>query len=157
LEPRAAGEVFNITNGDQLRWRLLRPAFARHFGLDYAEPQPVPLADAMPQLRHVWERLVTRHSLVPTPYEELVGWEFGDFLFRSEFDNVSSTIKARQAGFSDCLDTEARFIELFSQLVAQGIIPPAQITLIAVAPAGANPSTKEELSIQPPAEENDAR
>lgn len=127
-EPRAAGEVFNITNGDQFRWRQLWPAFARQLGMEYAEPQPVPLADAMPQLRTVWERLVARHSLVPTPYEDLAGWEFGDFLFRSEFDNVSSTIKARQAGFTDCLDSEDRFLELFSELEADRIIPPVQLS-----------------------------
>lgn len=124
-EPRADGEVFNITNGDQLRWRHLFPAFARHFGMEHAEPQPVPLSDAMPQRRDVWERLVARHDLVPTPYEDLVGWEFGDSLLRSEFDNVTSTVKVRQAGFADCLDTEDRFLELFARLAAQRVIPPA--------------------------------
>jgi nucleoside-diphosphate-sugar epimerase len=123
-EPRAAGEVFNITNGDQFRWRQLWPAFARHFGMEVAEPQPVPLADAMPAHREVWERLVARHDLLPTPYDDLVAWEFGDFLFRSEFDNVTSTVKARQAGFHDCLDSEDRFLELFDELVARHVIPP---------------------------------
>lgn len=122
--PEAAGEVFNITNGDQIRWRHLWPVFARHFGMDYAEPQPVPLVEAMAQHEELWGRLVERHDLVPTPYQDLVGWAFGDFLFRSEFDNVSSTVKARQAGFADCLDTEDRFLELFDQLAANRIIPP---------------------------------
>lgn len=122
-EPRAAGQVFNITNGDQIRWRHLWPVFARHLGMDYAEPQPVPLSDAMPQHRELWETLVARHGLRTTPYEHLVGWDFGDFLFRSEFDNVTSTVKARQAGFADCLDTEDRFLELFDRLVAERVIP----------------------------------
>src|SRR4051812_30460640 len=65
-EPRAAGRVFNVTNGDQLRWRRLWPVFAAAFGMGYAEPQPVPLADAMPLHRDVWQRLVDRHDLVPT-------------------------------------------------------------------------------------------
>jgi nucleoside-diphosphate-sugar epimerase len=123
-EPGAAGEIFNITNGDQLRWRHLWPVFARHFGMDLAEPQPVPLADAMPQHRAVWERLVQRHSLRDTPYDRLVGWEFGDFLLRSEFDNVTSTVKGRQAGFADCLDTDDRFLELFDRLAEDRVIPP---------------------------------
>lgn len=124
-EPRADGEVFNITNGDQLRWRQLFPVFARHFGMDHAEPQPVPLADAMPAHREVWERLAARHDLVPTPYEDLARWEFGDGLLRSGFDNVTSTVKARQAGFTDCLDTEDRFLELFDRLAAERVIPPS--------------------------------
>jgi nucleoside-diphosphate-sugar epimerase len=123
-EPAAAGQIFNITNGDQLRWRQLWPAFAQHFGMDYAEPQPVPLAEAMPLHANVWNRLVERHDLVRTPFEHLAGWDFGDFLFRSEFDNVTSTIKARQAGFARCLDSEDRFLELFDRLVAERVIPP---------------------------------
>ncbi|MEG9249605.1 SDR family oxidoreductase [Arthrobacter sp. Soc17.1.1.1] len=123
-EPRAADEVYNITNGDQLRWRHLWPVFARHFGMDYAEPQPVPLAEAMPHHAALWQGMVTKYGLVPTPFEDLAGWAFGDFLFRSGFDNVTSTIKARQHGFGDCLDTEDRFLELFDQLAAARIIPP---------------------------------
>jgi nucleoside-diphosphate-sugar epimerase len=123
-EPGAAGEVFNITNGDQFRWRQLWPVFARHFGMEVAEPQPVPLVEAMPTYREVWERLVSRHDLRSTPYDDLVAWQFGDFLFRSEFDNVTSTIKARQAGFHDCLDSEDRFLELFDELARRRVIPP---------------------------------
>ncbi|MFW3170068.1 SDR family oxidoreductase [Geodermatophilus sp. CPCC 206100] len=123
-EPAADGEVYNVTNGDQVRWRHLFPAFARAFGMAHAEPQPVPLAEAMADRRDVWERLAARHDLVPTPYEDLVRWEFGEFIFRSGFDNVSSTIKLRRAGFADCLDTEDRFLELFDRLAADRVIPP---------------------------------
>jgi hypothetical protein len=52
-----------------------------------------------------------------------VSWPFGDFIFNSEFDNISSTIKARQAGFHDCIDTEEMFRQFFSSLKARRIIP----------------------------------
>jgi nucleoside-diphosphate-sugar epimerase len=123
-EARADGEIYNVTNGDQLRWRHLFPAFARHFAMEYADPQPVPLTEAMADRRDVWERLVARHGLVDTPYEDLVRWEFGESIFTSGFDNVSSTIKLRRAGFADCLDTEHRFLELFHRLAADRVIPP---------------------------------
>ncbi|WP_104116142.1 SDR family oxidoreductase [Arthrobacter sp. B1805] len=123
-EPRAAGEAYNITNGDQIRWRHLWPAFARHFEMDYAEPQPVLLAEAMPQYEDLWNEMVVEHDLVSTPFRDLAGWSFGDFIFRSGFDNVTSTIKARQHGFSDCLDTEDRFIELLQALATDKVIPP---------------------------------
>ena len=122
--PAADGEVYNVTNGDQLRWRHLFPVFARAFGMESAEPQPVPLAEAMADRREVWEALAERHDLVRTPYQDLVGWQFGEFIFTSGFDNVSSTIKLRQAGFADCLDTEDRFLELFDRLAARKVIPP---------------------------------
>jgi nucleoside-diphosphate-sugar epimerase len=122
--PTAAGEVLNVTNGDQLRWKHVFPAVARDFGMDLAEPQPINLVEHMAAQEGVWRRLVERHDLVRTPWHQLVGWAFGDFLFSSGFDNVSSTIKARHAGFQDCCDSEERFIELFDRLRQAKVIPP---------------------------------
>jgi nucleoside-diphosphate-sugar epimerase len=72
-EPAADGEVYNVTNGDQLRWRHLWPLFAAHVGMSYAEPPPVPPAGAMADRRDVWERLATRHDLVPIDYADRGG------------------------------------------------------------------------------------
>lgn len=77
-EPRAADGVYDITNGDQLRWRQLWPAFTRHFGMEYAEPQPVPLVEAMSQHRDVWQRLVSQHGLVQTPLHRHQGGRHRD-------------------------------------------------------------------------------
>ncbi|TFD46935.1 SDR family oxidoreductase [Cryobacterium frigoriphilum] len=120
----AADQIFNVTNGDQFRWAGLWPRFAEHFGMDYAPSQQMHLVEAMPALAHVWQRLVERHGLVPTPFEKLVGWGVGDFLFHHEADNISSTVKIRQAGFADALDTESRMLDLFDQLVEQKVLPP---------------------------------
>lgn len=120
----AAGETFNVTNGDVFRWSQLWPAFAKHFRMDYAEPQQMSLAEAMPTRRDVWERLVERHGLIDTPFDELVGWGVGDFLFHHEADNITSTVKVRQAGFADALDTQSRLLELFDELIDAKILPP---------------------------------
>jgi hypothetical protein len=45
-------------------------------------------------------------------------------IFHTEFDNITSTIKARRAGFHDCIDTEDMFTEFFGKLRATKIIPP---------------------------------
>lgn len=121
---QAANEVFNVTNGDQFRWSQLWPVFAEHFGMDYAAPQQMSLAEAMPTRADVWEQLVEQHGLVETPFEELVGWGVGDFLFHHEADNITSTIKIRQAGFADALDTETRLPQLFDELIARRVLPP---------------------------------
>lgn len=120
----AADQVFNVTNGDQFRWSGLWPRFAEHFGMDYAPPQQMSLTEAMPARAEVWESLVERWGLVPTPFDELVGWGVGDFLFHHEADNITSTVKIRQAGFADALDTETRLLELFDRLVEQRVLPP---------------------------------
>lgn len=119
----AREQVFNVTNGDQFRWSQLWPRFAEHFGMDCAPPQQMSLTEAMPTRADLWQRLVQRHGLVATPFEKLVGWEVGDFLFHHEADNITSTVKIRQAGFADTLDTETRLLELFDRLIEHKVLP----------------------------------
>lgn len=121
---KATDQIFNVTNGDQFRWAQLWPRFAQHFGMDYAPPQQMSLAAVMPQHAAVWKSLVEQYELVDTPFEKLVGWGVGDFLFHHEADNITSTVKIRQAGFADVLDTETRLLELFDQLVEKKVLPP---------------------------------
>jgi hypothetical protein len=66
---------------------------------------------------------VLKHNLWAIPYEQVAAWAFGDFIFNSEFDNISTTIKARHCGFHDCIDTEDMFRELFQDLRQRKIIP----------------------------------
>jgi hypothetical protein len=47
----------------------------------------------------------------------------GVLIFHSTWDNVSSTINLRQAGFPDCIDSEQMFIELFDALGVRILIP----------------------------------
>jgi hypothetical protein len=53
----------------------------------------------------------------------MVSWGFGDFVFRQDFDNVSSTIKIRQAGFNDCIDSETMFYQVFKHLREMKMLP----------------------------------
>ena len=125
-EPRADGEIYNVTNGDQVRWRHVFPALAEHFGMPLADPQPISLVEHMADKGALWQRLVERHGLVDVAWEDLVGWAFGDFILHSGFDNVSSTIRVRQAGFGDCYDTQDRLLELVDRLAARRAIPPVR-------------------------------
>jgi hypothetical protein len=54
-------------------------------------------------------------------YDRIVNWSFGDFIFNSAFDNISSTIKARRHGFDDCTDTEYICSASFSLIYGDGI------------------------------------
>jgi hypothetical protein len=68
--------------------------------------------------------MARKYDLTPVPYEKLMSWAFGYFVLNSEFDSISSTIKARRAGFPDCIDTDDMFTELFDELRRRRIIPP---------------------------------
>lgn len=122
-EPRAANEIFNITNGDYFRWEHMWPSIAEMFDMDVAYPVRTPLAEYMADKSMVWEKMVERHGLEPIDYNSIVSWPFGDFILNSGFDNISSTIKARRAGYHDCIDTEDMFRTFFVSLRDQKIIP----------------------------------
>jgi nucleoside-diphosphate-sugar epimerase len=120
----ARNEIFNITNGDYFRWRYLWPRIASMFDMPAADPIPTPLAMYMTDKAPVWDAIVRKHGLQPTPYEQISSWPFADAILRlMEFDNITSTIKARRAGFHDCTDTEDMFRDFFSVLRADRVIP----------------------------------
>jgi hypothetical protein len=77
------------------------------------------MADKAP----VWDAIVRKHGLQPIPYKQLVSWGYGDFAFRQDFDNVSSTIKVRQAGFHDCIDSETMFSHFFEKPAEIRVLP----------------------------------
>jgi nucleoside-diphosphate-sugar epimerase len=119
----ARNEIFNITNGDYFRWQHMWPRIARMFGMDWADPIPMPLATYMADKGPLWDRMIERYGLQPIPYDKVASWPFGDFIFASGFDNISSTIKARQAGFHACIDTEDMFRNQFRHLSDLKVIP----------------------------------
>jgi nucleoside-diphosphate-sugar epimerase len=119
----ARNDVFNITNGDYFRWQHMWPRIAKMFGMETADPVPMPLTQYMADKGSLWNSIVARYQLQPIPYEEVASWAFGDFIFNSGFDNVTSTIKARRAGFQDCIDTEEMFEAFFGELRSLRVIP----------------------------------
>ncbi|EMO8842686.1 SDR family oxidoreductase [Citrobacter freundii] len=117
------GEVYNITNGDYFRWSRIWPRIAQFFDVSPGEPFPLMLETMMADKAKLWGEITTEHSLKEYPYEKIVAWKFGDFIFKTEFDNITSTIKARQHGFQECIDTEDMFIEILQELRDQRFIP----------------------------------
>jgi hypothetical protein len=71
----------------------------------------------------IWNRIMERDGLIPIPYSQIASWGFGDAIFHTNYDNVTSTIKLRRAGFPDCIDTEEMFCTLFDLLRRKRIIP----------------------------------
>lgn len=126
--PAAADQIFNVTNGDVLVWQNLWPVVARQFGMEVGLPHPMPLATIMPGHEASWAALVQQHGLVPTTLAGLVGssWQFADFAFSRTHSVASllSTIKIRQAGFADCIDTEESLAFELEQLQRRRILPP---------------------------------
>jgi nucleoside-diphosphate-sugar epimerase len=121
--PACANQIFNITNGDCYTWEPLWLRFAGIFGLDYAPPQPYPLAQGMADKEPIWQRIVARHALRPYRLGEITSWPYADWQFSKPVNSYLSTIKARQFGFQDCVDTEEMYADWFARLRRDRIIP----------------------------------
>ena len=122
-EPGAADQAFNITNGDFIRWQNTWPKIADYFGLEPGPVETLDLTAFMADKEPVWQAIVEKHGLAPTPFAEAANWAFGNYAFGSDWDIMSDTGKCRKHGFLEFIDTEEMFFRCFDELRALRIIP----------------------------------
>jgi nucleoside-diphosphate-sugar epimerase len=126
----ARDQAFNITNGDVMVWENVWPAIAAALGMEAGEARPLSMGEEMPQHAEDWERIRATHRLAAPPLMEFVGrsFQYADFAMGYGFDGtlppaLVSTVKIRQAGFGEAMDTEAMFAKWFRQFQATGLLP----------------------------------
>ncbi len=131
-EPRAAGETFNVTNGEVFEWRNLWPAMAETLGVDTGPDQPLSMAEFLPGKADVWDRIVERNGLRPITMDQLLGesHHYADFCFAHGVEHAGprafvSTVKLKQAGFTEAMDTEESFCHWLRDLMERKILPTA--------------------------------
>jgi nucleoside-diphosphate-sugar epimerase len=129
-KPQAAGETFNVVNGDVLVWHDIWLSLARHFEMPLSAPTPMRLSDEMPKLARVWDEIVDLHGLQRLSMADLVGgaWQFADHAFAYGQEHppdriVMSPIKLRQAGFAPCFDTEDSILYWLTRMQEKRILP----------------------------------
>ena len=130
--PAAAGETFNITNGDQFVFPTLWPALAAAFGLPGAPDAPQRLQDTLPPRAAAWDALVRRHDLrAPASMAEFLGDSliYADLFFNAGNaaappSTLLSTIKLRQAGFPFCIDSADMLLDWIEELRRINVLPP---------------------------------
>ncbi len=129
--PAAAGQTFNVTNGDVFAWREVWPAMAAAYGMDQGADEPLRLADYLPARADVWDAIVRREGLRPIPLDRFLGesHHYADALLRTGVVTLSqpilvSTIKLRRAGFSDCIDSEDSLRHWIAEMARRRLVPP---------------------------------
>jgi len=130
--PACANEIFNVTNGDVFTWSEVWPVIADALGMKAGQPEALSLKREMPRHGAEWAAIVARYNLrAPVDLEAYVGksFEFADSIFayganRPPPPMIVSTIKARQAGFHDCMDTEDMFRKWFRVYQDESLLPP---------------------------------
>lgn len=133
--PNALNETFNITNGDVFAWPDIWPTFARMLGVATGPDERMSLAAWLPRHADVWDRVVQRYGLRPNTLAQLLGYshEFADDMLAWTPDGTIhearaeplflSTIKLRQAGFTEVVDSEQMFGDLFGRLRERRVLP----------------------------------
>lgn len=130
--PACENEAFNITNGDIFVWQNVWPTVAEALGMEVGPAEPLCLAQEMPKREAEWARIVRKYDLrAPAGLSEFVGQSFifTDLIFAYGTQQLPpsmlvSTIKARQAGFHDCMDTEDMFRKWFRRFQDLRLLPP---------------------------------
>ncbi|MGD9752444.1 MAG: SDR family oxidoreductase [Acidimicrobiia bacterium] len=126
----AAGETFNLTNGEVFEWRTIWPAMAQVLGVETGPDEPCELATYLPARAALWDELVARHGLRPLRMDQLLGesHHYADRCFahgetRPRPPTFLSTVKIRRAGFDAAYDTEESFCHWLRVLIERRIIP----------------------------------
>jgi len=129
--PAARNETFNVTNGDVFMWEHVWPAIAEEFGMRAEGARHMSFAEDLPKYDDDWARMVQKYGLdAPSSITEFVGYNslvYTDLLFNpSQYPApaLNSTIKIRQAGFHECMDTEDMFRAQIRALRQKRAIPP---------------------------------
>lgn len=118
----ARNEAFNLV-GEPFRWNRLWKKLGDALGMPVDEPQPMSMSMHMADQADTWQRLTEKHNLQPLPYEQLVNWGFGDFVFNLQQDLLSDMGKIRRAGFTEPMHTEVVLLEMIASLQAKRFLP----------------------------------
>jgi nucleoside-diphosphate-sugar epimerase len=126
LSPAARDQAFNTVNGDIFRWRWMWGEIAAFFGLESGGCPEVraPLEPRMkPIAADLWKAIAAKHGLVEHDVDKLASWWHTDADLGREIECVNDMTKSRDFGFVDHRDSRASFLDLFTSLRAQKVIP----------------------------------
>jgi nucleoside-diphosphate-sugar epimerase len=128
--PPAWNEHYNLTNGEVFSWKDLWPGLAEFLGVAPGPDAPLSLAQWLPEQSPVWDRIVARHGLRPLAMKQLLGEShfsadsrFGYGLKTAPAPTFVSTVKIKQAGFTQVRDTQACVEHWLAVLAERRIIP----------------------------------
>ena len=126
----AAGETYNLTNGEVFSWRDMWPAIAQTLDVPLGEDEPLSVAEYVVHREDLWRGIVARHDLAPNTLEQIVGesHHYADLCFALGANDAPppifvSTVKIHQAGFNQTYNSEESFCYWLQDLRSRRIIP----------------------------------
>jgi nucleoside-diphosphate-sugar epimerase len=122
-EPAAADNAFNINNGDFFRWHQVWPRIAGFFDMAVGPVRTIPQAAMMADKEPLWAAIVAEHGLRPYKMSDLTSWAYADRAMSASWDQMASTTRARQHGWTECWDTEETITLQLARLRRDRVIP----------------------------------
>ena len=130
--PDAAGQTFNITNGDAFVLRHAWDALASALGLEPHGDAPRDFAAffAEPVNQQAWAALADKYALIEPSLDALLGQShhYLDLLMSPRLAErtpvLLSTIKLRQAGFGACRDSLSALFDHIQRMTDMRLMPP---------------------------------
>lgn len=129
-EPKAAGETYNLTNGEVFCWSDLWPAMAKTMGVVSGDDESISLVEYLATRGYLWDEIVAEHNLQKLSLEELLGesafyvdWVLAYNAKRTPRPSFVSTVKVKEHGFQDVFDTEKRMCFWLDYLKEKKILP----------------------------------
>jgi nucleoside-diphosphate-sugar epimerase len=128
--PNGKNQAFNVTNGDVMTWRGVWPAVADALGMKPGEDRPMSLAHDLKPAE--WDVIVRRHNLAAPDLAAFTGQSlhYVDLLMagdRVRMPALVSTVKLRQAGFHEMLDSETMLRDAIAAMQARRLLPPRSV------------------------------
>jgi hypothetical protein len=123
--PAAENEAFNLVNGAVFRWSWMWKLIAQWFGVEPAEfpgegtPLELHLVDATP----IWAEIARKHKLVESDLRVLASAWHTDADLGRPIEVLTDMSKSRKLGFLNYQATGDSFLDLFSRLREERLIP----------------------------------
>ncbi len=130
--PNARNDAFNVTNGDVFTLHDAFPIVADEMKMELGPQEPFEIIAELKKLLPLWPEVVRKHGLsAPEDLKALFGesLEVGGAWTAPVAPSdvvrygLASTVKIRQAGFHDCMDTGQMIRKYMRRYQELGLIP----------------------------------
>src|SRR3984957_12309108 len=120
----AKNEAYNIVNGGIFRWRWMWPRIAKWFGIEWVRgDKMVPLETQMAKDAQLWKGMADKYDLVEPDLWRVASPWHTDLDLSPPIEVMTDMALSRKLGFLASQNTEEAFLDLFSALRADRIIP----------------------------------
>jgi len=117
-------QAFNVTNDDVYRWYQIWTKVAQHFGMEAkVADKHFKFSEMFKDKEGEWKKIKEKHGLKNYNLKDLCTWDFLQFNCDFEWDNITSTNKAKEFGFRESIDSVKMFKKFFTELADMKIIP----------------------------------